>query len=144
MTDAEQVAALRERIRQAGENVRALRLGLGGVIVTLALLMALGALAMNLQFPDEAEPLTIASVVVPQWIAAPVAWAVQGPLGALLIACPLAFGVRALLRRRIGKALSRIPDEQRSALLLSFGPKERGDTRKVVAGLARKFKVPAE
>jgi hypothetical protein len=141
----EQIAAMRGEIRRAGEWVLHLRYAVGGTILGFALLLALVAVVGNLlHFSDEADPLTIASLIIPQWIAAPVASASVGLIGVVCIALPMAAGVRALWRLRIGRRLSRLNEHDRAAVLLHLGSGERDDTRKVVAGLARRFKLPAE
>src|SRR5436309_6564445 len=78
MTDEQQIAAPREEIRRAGEEIHALRLWPGGVIVSVALLSAALGMVANLAFADEAGPLAIASLVLPQWIAVPIAWILVG------------------------------------------------------------------
>lgn len=143
--DQQQIAALREEIRRAGKWVRDLRFAAGGTILGFALLLALVAVVGNLlHFSDEDDPLTIASLIIPQWIAAPVACASVGLIGVVCIALPLAAGVRALWRLRIGRRLSRLNEHDRAAVLLHLGSGERDDTRKVVAGLARRFNLSAE
>jgi hypothetical protein len=144
MTDEQRIAALREEIRRAGESVRNLRLAVGGLIVGVALLFAALAFVVNLGFPDEDDPLTIAGLIIPQWVAAPTACATVGLIGVVAVALPLAFGVRSAWRLRLGRRLSRLHADDRAAVLLPLGGEKRGDTRKVIAALARQFKLPAE
>jgi hypothetical protein len=118
------IAALRDRIKAAGENTDRLRMLLGMVgFEVLAAGLGLGV------------ALSVRPVRFWQILAATGA----GGLAGFLVRYPIAAGYRWLQRLRIRHDLIRLTADQRSALLLLLEDEPLADTQKLMAPFRREF-----
>jgi hypothetical protein len=153
VTDQQQIAALREKIRRAGLLSRALRLG----IAALVLLVTAGWILWQ----QELTRIDVVTGPAPRAPGpAPALWR-EGPAwakfldqwhGALAVGAAASLAALACLkivspwlRRLVLRAkLAALPDEQRAQVLRPLQQDRSRDTRKLASALARDLGLPTE
>jgi len=137
-TPDSQIEGLRERVRQAGESVLAVRITTAALVAAPCLLFAL--IASLIHDPSEEAAWGGRPAVVPPWLV----WlGVAFVLGALvgLMAAAL---FRRLQRARVRRTLATFSREQQAETLTPLLAHPSGDIRKMVAPLFRELALPTE
>jgi hypothetical protein len=124
-----EIAALRARIRDAGEATDRLRmlLGLAG--------FELIAIALGLGVALTVHPLQLWEVLVA---------AGGGGAAGYLVRYPLAAGYRCARRRQLRRHLAALPASGRAQLLLSLQNEPVADTRKLIGPFLQELGLPTE
>ena len=121
--DKQQIAALREEIREAGNATDRLRFGIG-VFLLLSLVSVLGLGARG-----------------PLWLLAGAGCMVLVPL---VVALPAASAYREARRRRLRKAIEHLTMAERAELLSPLRRDPARDTQRLAASFAREFGILTE
>ena len=138
MSDEQEIAALREEIRQAGERTLAIRRAISSSILGLAFFVVWACFTAHNDYAEDAR----AFLHRTQLLAAMYGF---GGLGAaVILAYPAALAYRTWRRSQLRRQLASLTPNQRADVLSPLLGMGRGDARKIVEPLLREFHPQTE